>query len=246
VDDGAKKALREAGKSLLPPGVARCEGDFVAGDVVRHGVGETPAEQLEALAGTPDCAPREGTAPLALDVRDAPDTVVLARGAVERAAGLEQDARRARPRAAFAAAGAVLLSGASTAGLLSSAAAALVGTDEAPRALGQALAIVGGFGAAVVVGVLVSRALLARWASAAEVESATRCLASALLWALAALGATIVAGLASSGVRGEPWELAPVEAAARLAFGGAVACSVTLHGVARGRSVFALFRRVTP
>ena len=35
VDDGAKKALREAGKSLLPPGVARCEGDFAADDVVR-------------------------------------------------------------------------------------------------------------------------------------------------------------------------------------------------------------------
>jgi glutamate 5-kinase len=35
VDEGAKKALRENGKSLLPPGVARCEGDFVAGDVVR-------------------------------------------------------------------------------------------------------------------------------------------------------------------------------------------------------------------
>jgi glutamate 5-kinase len=35
VDDGAKKALREAGKSLLPPGVARCDGDFAAGDVVR-------------------------------------------------------------------------------------------------------------------------------------------------------------------------------------------------------------------
>lgn len=35
VDDGAKKALREAGKSLLPPGVARCEGDFAAGEVVR-------------------------------------------------------------------------------------------------------------------------------------------------------------------------------------------------------------------
>ncbi len=35
VDDGAKVALREKGKSLLPPGVARCEGDFVAGDVVR-------------------------------------------------------------------------------------------------------------------------------------------------------------------------------------------------------------------
>ena len=35
VDDGAKKALREAGKSLLPPGVSRCEGDFAAGDVIR-------------------------------------------------------------------------------------------------------------------------------------------------------------------------------------------------------------------
>jgi glutamate 5-kinase len=35
VDAGARKALREDGKSLLPPGVARCEGEFGAGDVVR-------------------------------------------------------------------------------------------------------------------------------------------------------------------------------------------------------------------
>ena len=35
VDDGAKLALREKGKSLLPPGVARCEGNFSAGEVVR-------------------------------------------------------------------------------------------------------------------------------------------------------------------------------------------------------------------
>jgi glutamate 5-kinase len=35
VDDGAKKALRESGKSLLPPGVARCDGEFAADDVVR-------------------------------------------------------------------------------------------------------------------------------------------------------------------------------------------------------------------
>src|SRR3984957_8898382 len=35
VDAGAKKALLEAGKSLLPPGVARCEGDFNAGEVIR-------------------------------------------------------------------------------------------------------------------------------------------------------------------------------------------------------------------
>jgi glutamate 5-kinase len=35
VDDGARKALRESGKSLLPPGISRCEGEFVSGDVVR-------------------------------------------------------------------------------------------------------------------------------------------------------------------------------------------------------------------
>jgi len=35
VDEGAKKALRESGKSLLPPGIARCEGEFADGDVVR-------------------------------------------------------------------------------------------------------------------------------------------------------------------------------------------------------------------
>src|SRR5439155_22905529 len=35
VDDGAKQALRDGGKSLLPPGIARCEGEFVAGDIVQ-------------------------------------------------------------------------------------------------------------------------------------------------------------------------------------------------------------------
>jgi len=35
VDAGARKALRENGKSLLPPGVVRCEGDFAADEVVR-------------------------------------------------------------------------------------------------------------------------------------------------------------------------------------------------------------------
>jgi glutamate 5-kinase len=35
VDAGARKALREHGKSLLPPGVVRCEGDFDPGEVVR-------------------------------------------------------------------------------------------------------------------------------------------------------------------------------------------------------------------
>jgi len=35
VDNGAKEALREKGKSLLRPGIARCEGEFAVGDVVR-------------------------------------------------------------------------------------------------------------------------------------------------------------------------------------------------------------------
>ena len=35
VDDGAKEALRDADKSLLPPGIVRCDGDFDEGDVVR-------------------------------------------------------------------------------------------------------------------------------------------------------------------------------------------------------------------
>ena len=58
VDDGAKKALREAGKSLLPPGVARCEGEFAAGDVVRicdlngtefaRGIAKFGAEEIRA------------------------------------------------------------------------------------------------------------------------------------------------------------------------------------------------------
>jgi glutamate 5-kinase len=35
VDQGARKALRESGKSLLPPGIVRCEGEFEAGEIVR-------------------------------------------------------------------------------------------------------------------------------------------------------------------------------------------------------------------
>ena len=35
VDDGARNALRDKGKSLLPPGVSQCIGEFAKGDVVR-------------------------------------------------------------------------------------------------------------------------------------------------------------------------------------------------------------------
>ena len=58
VDAGAKLALREKGKSLLPPGVARCEGEFAADDVVRicdldgtefaRGITKFSAEEIRA------------------------------------------------------------------------------------------------------------------------------------------------------------------------------------------------------
>ena len=58
VDDGAKKALRESGKSLLPPGVVRCEGNFSPDDVVRicdldgmefaRGIAKFSAEEIRA------------------------------------------------------------------------------------------------------------------------------------------------------------------------------------------------------
>lgn len=58
VDDGAKKALRERNKSLLPPGIARCEGDFDDGEVVRicdtegtefaRGIAEFGSDQIRA------------------------------------------------------------------------------------------------------------------------------------------------------------------------------------------------------
>jgi glutamate 5-kinase len=56
VDAGARKALRENGKSLLPPGISRCDGVFEAGDVVRicdpngtefaRGISSFSAEQI--------------------------------------------------------------------------------------------------------------------------------------------------------------------------------------------------------
>lgn len=57
VDDGARRALREQGKSLLPPGIARCEGEFQPGEVVRicdldgtefaRGISDVPAAAIK-------------------------------------------------------------------------------------------------------------------------------------------------------------------------------------------------------
>ena len=60
VDEGAKAALREGSMSLLAPGVVHCEGDFVAGDVVKicdrngtefaQGIAKCSRTELEAGA----------------------------------------------------------------------------------------------------------------------------------------------------------------------------------------------------
>ena len=62
VDEGAKKALREAGKSLLPPGVIRCEGEFAAGDVVRI-CDPDGMEFARGIARFSSVAVREGNLP---------------------------------------------------------------------------------------------------------------------------------------------------------------------------------------
>lgn len=58
VDDGAKQALRDKGKSLLPPGITRCEGNFNKGEIVMvcdsegtefaRGIAEFSAEEIRA------------------------------------------------------------------------------------------------------------------------------------------------------------------------------------------------------
>jgi glutamate 5-kinase len=61
VDNGAKSALRESGMSLLAPGVVRCEGSFLTGDVIRicdtegtefaRGIAKYSCEEMENAPG---------------------------------------------------------------------------------------------------------------------------------------------------------------------------------------------------
>lgn len=62
VDDGARAALCEKGRSLLAPGVTRCEGDFAAGDVVRICAANATTEFARGIAGFDAAAVRAGEA----------------------------------------------------------------------------------------------------------------------------------------------------------------------------------------
>ena len=61
VDDGARRALRDQGKSLLAPGIRSFEGDFRAGDVVRV-CDENGTEFARGLAKCDAAALRAGQA----------------------------------------------------------------------------------------------------------------------------------------------------------------------------------------
>jgi glutamate 5-kinase len=57
VDAGARRALVENGKSLLPPGLTRCEGEFAAGDIVSicDGDGTEFARGMAAFSSADIC-----------------------------------------------------------------------------------------------------------------------------------------------------------------------------------------------
>jgi len=60
VDAGAVVALRDHGRSLLAPGIIRCEGEFQAGDVVR--ICDPEGRELaRGLAGASAAEVREGS-----------------------------------------------------------------------------------------------------------------------------------------------------------------------------------------
>ena len=74
VDDGAKEALRRRGKSLLLPGVVRCEGEFAAGDVVKISDADG-TEFAQGIARASLAEVEGGVAPKVVVHRD--DLVVL-------------------------------------------------------------------------------------------------------------------------------------------------------------------------
>ncbi len=62
VDDGARGALRESGRSLLPPGILRCEGEFAVGDVIRI-CDRDGTEFARGIAAADAAAIKEGALP---------------------------------------------------------------------------------------------------------------------------------------------------------------------------------------
>ena len=71
VDDGAARALRDGGKSLLPAGITAVDGDFELGDTVSV-VTATGAELARGLVGLPRatiCARSQGLQSAAIEAR---------------------------------------------------------------------------------------------------------------------------------------------------------------------------------
>ncbi len=91
VDDGARKALAENNKSLLPAGIVKIEGEFDRGDVVgiagpdgkliARGLSNYGAGQLELIRGKKTREVRELLAEAAYDEVVHRDNLVLERNA---------------------------------------------------------------------------------------------------------------------------------------------------------------------
>ena len=95
VDAGAVVALRDHGRSLLAPGILRCEGEFQAGDVVRICDPEG-REFARGLAGA-SAAEVRGRSQQKAEVIHRDDIALLADGFVDAAidgAGIAEDSER--------------------------------------------------------------------------------------------------------------------------------------------------------
>ena len=89
VDDGARRALAEHNKSLLPAGIVKVEGDFARGDVVAvaacdgsiiaRGLSNYSASQMEIIRGKKTKQIRELLADAAYDEAIHRDNLVLER-----------------------------------------------------------------------------------------------------------------------------------------------------------------------
>jgi glutamate 5-kinase len=89
VDDGARRALAEHNKSLLPAGIVKVEGDFARGDVVAvaasdgsviaRGLSNYSASQMETIRGKKSKQIRELLADAAYEEAIHRDNLVLER-----------------------------------------------------------------------------------------------------------------------------------------------------------------------
>lgn len=161
---------------------------------------ERPSSALELDAMLAEISEDSGKPETALRRRGQRDvdTMILANGSVERAARIEANARRARPRALAASAVAIVACAAG--GTLAITAPLTLASEGGPphSELALALAIVGALAGAGSASTAITRSLGPRWASAPEVDHARENIERAARRGLTAFGALFAAALSAS------------------------------------------------